>query len=267
MNTTTSKRTSLRTRIIAATIIGAGILGTTLAVTATAGAATPSGHAAATTGNQATVIDAADPNQLQQAKDAMSLFGAATNKNFVPTADPIYKQTGWENAGDASYTNSGNAIANYSYEEKNVQTSALKIGGSVETSASAGIGIAEATMDLKLSASHEWETGTSDAMDIDVHVEPGKSVMIEKRVSTADYTGTYTFTANNVDYTVKNVTVTAPAAQGSTDPMTAVDYMVVDPTNAQAANALGVPVQGFDASKLSNAQLNTIAHKLGLDKS
>ena len=164
------------------------------------------------------VIDST--KQPDEAKAAMDLYGKATDRSFLPTADPTYSQTAWgpildENkqpVGSVTGTEKGGQM-----KQKlmfvHTQQSSWSLGGSVETSA--GFDLAEAIdaeMSVKLSASHKWESETSDKTGIWVTANPGKTVWVEVASTMGSYTGDFAFTADGVRYVVKNVTITQPAA-------------------------------------------------------
>ena len=265
-----SQRTSVRTRLIAAAIIVAGITGATLAFTGIASASTASSAAPqlAATSGPVTVINAVqDPSG---ARTAMGLFDDATNKSFTPTADPTFNNTGWIAApgGTAEENNApvGGSLEPEEYSVTNASNSSWSLGGSIGTKMGGGIGFAEASVSLKLSASHSWGTTTADTVTIDAEVEPGQVVWVEEAQSNATYTGTYSFTANGINYQVTNVTITTPASKDTNDPLTAVTYRIVQEPISQVAQAVGAAQNTFNAHQLTPAQLTMLGNKLGLNR-
>ncbi len=265
-NGTDSRRTSMRTRAIAAAVIFAGVTGATLALTGSADAATAAPRVSAASAS-ATVIDAVkDP---AGAKAAMALFDDATNKSFTNTTDPTFSTTGWTVApgGLAEQNNApvGGSLEPEEYSVSNATTSSWSLGGSIGAKMGGGIGFAEASVSLKLSASHTWGTTTADTVVIDTEVAPQQVVWVEESDTDATYTGTYSFTANGTNYQIANVTITTPVSKDN-NPLTSVNYRIVQEPISQAAQALGAAKDTFNAHALTPAQLTVLGNKLGLDK-
>ena len=267
MNATNSKRTSMRTRLIAAAIIVAGITGATLAFTGIASASTATAQLAAAAAPVTVINSVQDPGG---ARTAMALFDDATNKSFTPTADPTFNNTGWIAApgGTAEQNNApaGGSLEPEEYSVTNASSSSWSLGASIGAKMGGGIGFAEASVSLKLSASHSWGTTTADTVTIDADVAPGQVVWVEEAQSNATYTGTYSFTANGTNYQVTNVTITTPASKDTNDPLTAVTYRIVQEPIGSVAQAVGAAQNTFNAHQLTPAQLTVVGNKLGLNK-
>ena len=265
-------RTSTRTRIIAAALIFAGITGGSLALAGSAGATTTlNPHALAAAAAPVTVINAVQDQQGAAA--AMKLFDDATttNKSFATTTDPSYNTTGWavapgglEEENNAGVGGDPEAVT---YRVTNAVDSSWSLGGSVGVSAGGGIGFAQASVSLKLSASHTWGTTTGDAIEIDASVDPQKMVWVLQSQTIATYTGTYSFTANGTNYQVTNVTITTPVNNSKDpNPLTATNYRIVQAPISQVAHQLGQTPTALHAHQLTAAQLNELSTKLGLNK-
>ncbi len=271
-STTTGSRTSTRTRIIAAALIFAGITGGSLALAGSAGAtATRTPHTLAAAAAPVTVINAVQDKQ--GAIDAMTLFekAGATNKTFTTTVDPTYNTTGWNVApGGLAEKNDaavGGDLEPVTYTVSNAVDSSWSLGGSVGLSVGGGVGFAQASVSLKLSASHTWGTTTGDALEIDAVVDPQKMVWVLQSQTIATYTGTYTFTApDGTNYEVNNVTITTPVSASTNNPLTATNYRIVQAPISQVAHQLGQTPQALNAHRLTAAQLNELGTKLGLNK-
>ncbi len=277
MNTTTKNtakatdfhRASRRTRVVAAALIFAGITGGSLALAGgSAGATTTlAPHMLAAAAAPVTVINAVE--QKDAAIAAMQLFDDATNKSFTATTDPTYNTTGWAVApggmAEENDAKAGAAPEPETYTVTNATNSSWSLGGSIGVKMGGGIGFAEASVSLKLSASHTWGTSTADTVEIDAAVDPGQMVWVQESQTNATYTGTYSFTANGINYEVTNVTITTPiSADGN--PLTAVNYRIVQAPIVQAAKHLGQSLKTFDAHRLTAAQLTDLGNKLGLNK-
>ena len=265
---TESPRASRRTRVVAAALIFAGITGGSLALAGSAGATTTlAPHVVAAAAAPVTVINAVQ--QPTEAANAMQLFDDATNKAFTVTTDPVYNTTGWAVAqGSIAEENDGKAGAAPEAEKyyvTNATNSSWSLGGSIGVKMGGGIGFAEASVSLKLSASHTWGTSIADTVEIDAAVDAGEMVWIEESQTNATYTGTYSFTANGTNYEITNVTITTPmSADGN--PLTAINYRIVQQSIPQAAKQLGQSPKTFDAHRLTAAQLTDLGNKLGLNK-
>ncbi len=252
---TSSRRTSRRTRLIAGTVIFAGMTGATLAFAGSASAST-------------TVIDA--QSNPTAAAAAMAQFATATDKTFTPEADPLYHSTGWTMpAGTSVQENDGkpgSLDTSASWTFGTTKTSSWSLGGEVDLSAGGGIGFANVTVSVDLSASHTWGTSTSDSETITGEVPAGESEWILESTSEATYTGSYKFTAaDGTTYEIDNVTITTPVGKGD-NPNAAVSYRVVEGNINKIAAALNVPAAHLDTTKLSAAQVNVVSQKLGLTK-
>jgi hypothetical protein len=200
----------------------------------------------------------------------MALFDAATNKSFTPATDPTFNNTGWIAApGGAAEENNapdGGSLEPEEYSVSNATSSSWSLGASIGTKLGGGIGFAEASVSLKLSAAHSWGTTTADTVTIDADVAPGQVVWVEEAQSSATYTGTYSFTANGTNYQVTNLTITTPASKNNNDPLTAVNYRIVQEPISKVAQAVGAAQNTFNARQLTSDQLTAVGNKLGLNK-
>ena len=171
-------------------------------------------------------IDAAtDPDGAAQ---AMLLWANATSKNFSATSNPIYTSTQPEVLGDGFQVpaDSPNAEST-SFARQQTNSCSWSLGGSVseETTLSA-LGFANASVSVTFTASHQWTTSHTNSQTITVEVLPGYESWITGSQGQATFTGDYAFTAQGTDYTVRNVTVSFPAAADA-GPLTAFTYFVV----------------------------------------
>ena len=185
----------------------------------------PSPSPSLTGGNPSVNIDAAtDPDGAAQ---AMQLWPNATNTNFSATSNPIYTSTQPEVLSSAYQVPPGYPAQSTSYAVSQTNSSSWSIGGSVgaETTLSA-LGFANASVSVTFTASHRWTTSQTNTQTIAIEVEPGYESWITGSQGQATFTGDYTFTAQGTDYTVRNVTVTFPAAADA-GPLTAFTYFVV----------------------------------------
>ena len=178
------------------------------------------------TGNPSVDIDAAtDPDGAAQ---AMLLWANATSKNFSATSNPIYTSTQPEVLGDGFQVpaDSPNAEST-SFARQQTNSCSWSLGGSVseETTLSA-LGFANASVSVTFTASHQWTTSHTNSQTITVEVLPGYESWITGSQGQATFTGDYAFTAQGTDYTVRNVTVSFPAAADA-GPLTAFTYFVV----------------------------------------
>lgn len=83
----------------------------------------------------------------------------------------------------------------------------------------------------------------------------------------ATYTGTYSFTANDTNYQVTNVTITTPISNSKDpNPLTATKHRIVEAPISEVAHQLGQTPKAVDAHRLTAAQLDELGTKLGLDK-
>lgn len=259
------KSTSLRIRVTASALLLAGVAGLTLGAVGVASAATPStpspaAPAAAAAGPVTVINSVTDPTA---AAAALKQFDTATGKTFTPTSDPTFADTGWiAPAGTGAQKNDGapgSKTTPKTLSITNTLSSSWSVGGSVGVEAGAGaMGFANASVSLKLSANHNWESTVSDTETITANVEPGKMVWILESHSQATYTGTYTFTAaDGTHYQVTNVTITKPASPDG-NPLTAASYRLVEaPINSSATAATGQP---------SAAALTALSRQLGYIK-
>jgi hypothetical protein len=266
-NGTNSPRTSKRSRLIVAAVVFAGIAGVTLAGAGVAGATSTTVNVAAASSAPVTVIDARQNPTGAQA--AMALFDDATKKAFTNTTDPTFATTGWAAApGGVAEENDGPAGSDpeaVSYSVTNATTASWSLGGSIGLKMGGGIGFADASVSLKLSADHTWGTTTGDTVNIAASVDPGQMVWIEEATTQATYTGTYSFTANGINYQVTNVTITTPVGADG-NPLTAVNYRIVQQPISKVAQAVGATTNTFDAHKLTRHQLTELGNRLGLNK-
>ena len=255
------KSTSLRFRLTASALLLAGAAGLTLGTVGIAAAATPAAPtaaaAAAAAAGPVTVINSVtDP---AAAAAALKQFDTATNKAFTPSGDPTFADTGWASpTGTSAQENDGTSgTAQMIVSLTNTLSSSWSVGGSLGVEAGAGaLGFANASVSLKLTAGHNWETTVSDTETITANVDPGKMVWILESHSQATYTGTYTFTAaDGINYQVTNVTITKPASRDG-NPLTAASYRLVE-----------APAQhSTTAAALSSAQLTALSRQLGYIK-
>ena len=266
-----SPRTSTRTRIIAAALIFAGITGGSLALPGTAGATTTRTTHTLAAAAPVTVINAVQDKQ--GAIDAMKLFelDTTTNKSFATTTDPVFNTTGWAVApGGLAEENDagvGGDPEPVTYSVSNAVDSSWSLGGSVGFKVGGGVGFAQASVSLTLSASHTWGTTTGDAIEIDASVDPQKMVWVLESQTIATYTGTYSFTANGTNYQVTNVTITTPVSNSKDpNPLTATNYRIVQAPISQVAHQLGQTPGALNAHRLTAAQLDELGTKLGLNK-
>ena len=260
------KSTSLRVRVTASALLLAGVAGLTLGAVGVASAATPStsssaAPAAAAAGPVTVINSVTDPTG---AAAAFKQFDTATGKTFTPTSDPTFADTGWAvPVGTGAQENdapAGSKTTPKILSITNTLSSGWSVGGSVGVEAGAGvIGFANASVSLKLSASHNWENTESDTETITANVEPGQMVWILESHSQATYTGTYTFTAaDGTHYQVTNVTITKPASRDG-NPLTAASYRLVQAPihHGTTTTATGRP---------STATLTALSRQLGYIK-
>lgn len=216
------------------TAVAAGLIG--LVGTGVAEAAAT----ADTAPGQIVVIDAGADKDA--AITALKLYQNATDRSFVPSADPTYGQTGWDlvtdQHGQPAPSVTGNAKTGQkiteSLEISHEQGSSWSLGGSISTSVGFDLtGIVDAELSMKVTANHIWQSSVTDSQSISVTADPGKTVWIEAATDTATYTGDFLFTSGGTHYDVKNVTITQPAAQNTQD-VSPVDYRVMETSSTQA---------------------------------
>jgi hypothetical protein len=192
-------------------------------------AVTPAGppRAPRLTGNPSVDIDAAtDPDGAAQ---AMQLWPDATSKNFSATSNPIYTSTQPATISDAYQVPANQKDPQYTVlDVQQTTTSSWSIGGSVGSEITLdALGFANASVSVTFTAGHQWSTSHTNDQSITVEVLPGYIAWITGSKGQATFTGDYAFTAQGTDYTVRNVTVTFPAAADA-GPLTAYTYFVVD---------------------------------------
>lgn len=181
------------------------------------------------------VIDAAkDP---QAAASAMAQWDAptTTNQNFVLTSNPVYADTPTI-SGDAYYL-----PKDYPHPEAHAlsvehdYSSQWSVGGTLSAETTLGIiGFANASLQVSVTASHEWTTEHDENQTVTATVDPGTNNWIRMYTGQVTVTGDYSFTANGTDYQVNNVTITEPENAPPSQPQgpyTATVFTVV----AQAA--------------------------------
>ena len=254
------KSTSLRLRITASTVLLASLAGLTVGVVGVASAAAPSAPTVAAATGQVTVINSATDKAAATA--ALKLFDTATAKSFTATPGINFTDTGWavpdntgaqENDGPPGSPDTPKILT-----ITNALTSSTSLGGSLGVEAGAGVvGFANASVSLKITASHSWENTVSDTETITAQVAPGKVVWILEQHSQATYTGTYSFTANGTNYQVTNVTITKPASPDG-NPLTAASYKLVEASITHNAGAVAGPP--------NHAELTALSRKLGYIK-
>ena len=179
------------------------------------------------TGNPSVDIDAAtDPDGAAQ---AMQLWPNATNTNFTTTSNPVYTSTQPQVLSDAYQVPADQTEPeSTSFTKGMTSSSSWSIGGSVgEQTTLSALELVNTSVSVTFSASHQWSTSQTNTQTITVEVLPGYESWITGSQDQATFTGDYTFTAQGTDYTVRNVTITYPAAANA-GPMTAFTYFVVD---------------------------------------
>jgi len=179
------------------------------------------------TGNPSVDIDAAtDPDGAAQ---AMQLWADATSKSFSPTSNPVYTSTQPQVLSDAYQVPADQTEPeSTSFTKGMTSSSSWSIGGSVgEQTTLSALELVNTSVSVTFSASHQWSTSQTNTQTITVEVLPGYESWITGSQDQATFTGDYTFTAQGTDYTVRNVTITYPAAADA-GPMTAFTYFVVD---------------------------------------
>ena len=192
-------------------------------------------------GDSAVVIDAAtDP---ADAAKAMGLWPNATNQNFTATSNPVYSNTQPVALNSAYQVPASHPQAEpQSFTVEQTNTSSWSLGGSVgaETTLSA-LGFANASVSVTFTATHQWDTTHSDSQTITAQIPPGHIGWIEGSTGQVTFTGDYAFTANGIDYVVKNVTIINPGSADSS-PMAAFTYYVVNqPLSPSPATAVTRP--------------------------
>ena len=179
------------------------------------------------TGNPSVDIDAAtDPDGAAQ---AMLLWANATSKSFTATSNPVYTSTQPQVLSDAYQVPADQTEPeSTSFTKGMTSSSGWSIGGSVgEQTTLSALELVNTSVSVTFSASHQWSTSQTNTQTITVEVLPGYESWIMGSQGQATFTGDYTFTAQGTDYTVRNVTITYPAAADA-GPLTAFTYFVVD---------------------------------------
>jgi len=194
-----------------------------------------------TAGDSATVIDAAtDPND---ANTAMALWSTATNQKFTPTTNPMYAATQPQIVSSryqvpANWKNP----ESFSFNSTQSTTSGWSLGGSVGAETTLGIvGFANASVSIQFTANHEWDTTSSDSQTIGFDIPPGHIGWVTGSAGQVSYTGDFAFTANGVNYVVKNVTITNPGAPDCGPKAAFTYYAVVEALPPSVANTITQP--------------------------
>ncbi len=174
------------------------------------------------------VIDAVkDP---KGAAAAMTLYPAATSKQFTPTVNPAYSYTSplqtsptyqvpatWPHSETESLTS------------EHTSTFSWSLGGSVSSETSVGfLDMVKASVGVKFTASHQWTDSHTDSQAVTVTVDPGYEAWINTQVSQVTFTGDCAFTANGTNYKITNITITLPGnTPDGSGPLTSLIYTVV----------------------------------------
>ena len=218
----------------------------------------------AATDNPVTINAAADP---AAAKTAMDQLPTATDPHFTPTGTPSYDQSSWMLASNSSVNNPPDAKndAGKDVTISHDATSTWSLGGSVEGGGGlSAFNLANAEVNVKFTANHEWTNETKDAETIYAIAKPGKVVWVVASHSQVTFTGDYTFTANGTNYQVTNVTLTEPAPlplNEGTDPQAGITYAVVEQPY-KAVHPAGTAQPTGLVSLANTPSLTTFTHHL-----
>ncbi len=247
------------------TTIGLAVLAAgAIAATAT-GLASAAEQASATPGTVVIVDAQSDP---QAAKDAMSHFPmgeeevAKDHATFIPTTDPTYGASGWKiaqyrdrngNLVDVPAIIGGSAAQGLKVTTEHTEEFSATVGGSIELSRGFNlVGVVDAEVSVKFTASHTWSNEAATSQGIWFHAAPGKTVVLMARDSTATFSGTFQWKSDGVGYVVKNVEITQPAAAAnSANGTSPTNYLIKEYNTAQVAPAAL-------ASKNSIAAVNSL---------
>jgi hypothetical protein len=194
-------------------------------------------------GDSAVVIDAVtDP---AGAANAMALWPTAPkeSQSFTATTNPVYSATQPTTVSNhyqvpAKWPNA----ESFSFDSTLSTTSGWSIGGSVgmETTLSA-LGFANASVSITFTASHEWDTTSSNSQTIGFEISPGYIGWVEGSTGQVTFTGDFAFTADGTDYVVKNVTITNPGSADCGPDAAFTYYAVIQPLSPSAADAMTRP--------------------------
>lgn len=165
------------------------------------------------------VIDASkDP---QAAGDAMAHWNdpGTTNKAFALTSNPIYGPTPMTSSNayclPPDYTNPEQK----EFAVEHDYSSQWSISGTLSAETKLGIiGFANASLQVSVTAGHEWTTEHDENEQVTANIDPGYTDWIQMYAGEATITGDYSFTWNGTDYQVNNVTITEPANSSPDQP-------------------------------------------------
>ena len=165
------------------------------------------------------VIDASkDP---QGAGDAMAHWDdpGTTNKEFALTSNPKYTPT--PTISSTSYC----LPPDYPNQEQkgfaleHDYSSQWSISGTFSAETTLGIiGFANASLQVSVTAGHEWTTEHDEDEQVTANIDPGYNDWIQMYAGQVTITGDYSFTWNGTDYQVDNVTITEPANSAPDQP-------------------------------------------------
>ncbi|TWP32860.1 hypothetical protein [Leekyejoonella antrihumi] len=213
-------------------------------------ALTKAGAANVRAGMKATVISAS-PGQVvtidgatdpADAIEALKKYQDATDRSFIPTADPTFAHSSWapvdDETGQEAPSVSTDPGAQHPTAEMltvaHQETSSWSLGGSVQETVGFNLaGIISQELSVKFTQKQTWTSDTTNNQSITIQAAPGKTVWIEASTGTASYTGNFVFTAGGVRYQVNNVTITQPGS-ADVDAMSNTSYRVEEVNNTTA---------------------------------
>jgi hypothetical protein len=179
------------------------------------------------------------------AATAMALWPTASegSQSFSATTSPVYSATQPQIVSSryeipATWKNPETC----SFESTLSNTSGWSIAGSVsaETTLSA-LGFANASVSITFTDSHEWDTTFSNSQTIAFEISPGNIGWVEGSTGQVTFTGDFAFTADGIDYVVKNVTITNPGSADCGPDAAFTYYAVIQPLSTSAADAITRP--------------------------
>jgi hypothetical protein len=156
-----------------------------------------------------------------QAAAAVRLFldPSATDKSYIPSGSATFTSNADPKRTSARVINLNDSRADLG------QTTLVGSGESTSMDWSVGAKVQAGLMDVanlsigyKISGGHTWTEEVQNSVKISTEVEPATMGWIETSSSRASISGDFTFTAYNVTYTVKNVTLTEPGVADPTQP-------------------------------------------------
>jgi len=157
------------------------------------------------------IIDAAKNPDAAAAAMAHWAESTTTNKDFVVTSNPLYSHTPTYSGNAYSLPKSYPTPEQHGLSVEHDYSSQWSIGGTLSAETKLGIiGFANASLQVSVTAGHEWTTEHDENQAVTATVDPGTINWMEVYTSQVTITGNYSFTANGTDYQIDNVTITEP---------------------------------------------------------